>query len=169
MAASRHLRFGETENSAIRSAVAENPRLGSNTKSLRLPLTVRSSSTSLIRPLVTFHSALSHAVIGIFISKNSTVTKVCHLALGGSGNYASPYTWLEITWILQSDYKKSTEYEHIPKYSIKQRSNSQNAQWEHYLKTGVECFIQQIKNNWITTVTFKTLHCNWIYQTWSSI
>jgi len=34
MAASRHLGFCETGNSAIRSAFPENPTLGSNTKSI---------------------------------------------------------------------------------------------------------------------------------------
>ena len=38
MAASRHLGFGATGNSAIRSAVPENPTLGSNTKSIRRPV-----------------------------------------------------------------------------------------------------------------------------------
>jgi len=46
----------------------------------------RSLSASLIRPLATLHAALSHAyclVVGIFVPKNSIVTKFCHLALGG--------------------------------------------------------------------------------------
>jgi len=38
IAASRHLGFGETGNSAIRSAVPENPTLGSNTKSIGRPV-----------------------------------------------------------------------------------------------------------------------------------
>jgi len=36
MAASRHLGFGETGNSATRSAVPENPALGSNAKLIGL-------------------------------------------------------------------------------------------------------------------------------------
>ena len=38
MAASRHLGFGITRSSSIRSAVPENPSLGSNTKSIGRPV-----------------------------------------------------------------------------------------------------------------------------------